>query len=367
MSVRPWDLRNIHQALYHDADGNVALRTGFVGNIVIAGDVNVPGSVDAHISEIGTSGNLTVPWMPVSLDGNANVRVTSLPNVNAAVTGTVSVSSITSNVNVNPITGNVSVTQGTSPWAISGNVTTVGNLTNDGKPWQLQVAQGQIAGVTGLSIAGYGNAIGTSYVPAWELNTVYTYFPSAQVVRVWSSSASDINVSVLINGLDANYIQQSETVVLTNGTTGILSTKQFLRINSIAVAGSVQNVGSIRIGSSDKTITSAYMGNATNITAGRSQMSVYTVPAGYTFYLTQSNWYTNQVGSQTALYRSWTQTPTGIVSIVLTFPMQQQYNSTKVVPRPYPEKTDIQWQVASSTGTSEIGGQVEGYLIANTL
>jgi hypothetical protein len=96
-------------------------------------------------------------------------------------------------------------------------------------------------------------------------------------------------------------------------------------------------------------------------------MSIYTVPAGYTFYLTQSNWYTNQTGSQTALYRSWTQSPTGLVMVVLTFPMQQQYNSVKVVPRPYPEKTDIQWQVASSTGTSKIGGQIEGYLILNTL
>lgn len=171
---------------------------------------------------------------------------------------------------------------------------------------------------------------------------------------------------MLINGLDSNYVQQTETVVLTNGITGVLSTKQFLRINSISLAGTVQNVGSISVGDSGKTITSAYMGNATNITAGRSQMSIYTVPAGYTFYLTQSNWYTNQVGSQTALYRSWTRSPTGIISIVLTFPMQQQYNSTKVVPRPYPEKTDIQWQVASSQGTSQIGGQIEGYLIANS-
>ena len=41
-----------------------------------------------------------------------------------------------------------------------------------------------------------------------------------------------------------------------------------------------------------------------------------------------------------------------------------EYNSLKVVPRPYPEKTDIQWQVSSANNVA-IGGQIEGYLISN--
>lgn len=326
--VAPWYLRNITQALaLNETTGNVYVRT------------------DAQLS-LSNVGNVIVSDVSVHDLGNIDISGNTMP-----VT----------------VIGNVNVTQGTTPWSVTGNVTAslTGNALPTGKPWQLQVAQGQVAGVTGLSISGYGASIGTSFIPAWELNTAYTYLPSAQVVRVWSSSASDTNVSVLINGLDSNYVLQTETVVLTNGVTGVLSTKQFLRINSIVLTGTVQNVGNISVGNSGKTITLAYMGNVSNITAGRSQMSIYTVPAGYTFYLTQSNWYTNQVGSQTALYRSWTQSPTGIVNIVLTFPMQQQYNSTKVVPRPYPEKTDIQWQVASSTNTSGIGGQIEGYLIAN--
>lgn len=232
-------------------------------------------------------------------------------------------------------------------------------------PWDLQVAMGDIPGVVGLSISGYSSNVGTAYIPAWEDGS-YVYFDSAQQVRVWSESASDINVSVLVSGLDASYNILTETVTLTNGTTGVLTTGSFLRVNNINLTRIPQNVGKLHAGSSDKSITLAYIGTSTNNSAGRSQMTVYTVPAGYTFYLTQSNWYTNQTGSQTALYRSWTQSPTGLINIVLTFPMQQQYNSTKVVPRPYPEKTDIQWQVASSSGTSNIGGQIEGYLIINT-
>lgn len=228
--------------------------------------------------------------------------------------------------------------------------------------FNLAVAQGRVPGVTGLSISGYSPSVGSTFVPAWSDGS-YVYFNAAQQVRVWSTSASDTNVSVMIDGLDADYVQQSETVVLTNGITGVLTTKMFLRINTIRLTRTPQNVGQIHAGSSDKAITLAYINNiASGNGAGRSQMTVYTVPAGYTFYLTQSNWYT--AGSQPVVYRSWTQTPDGLVNIVLSFPLLSEYNSLKVVPRPYPEKTDIQWQVSSANNVA-IGGQIEGYLISN--
>lgn len=235
------------------------------------------------------------------------------------------------------------------------------NTTLQSADFNQQVAMGKVPGVTGLSISGYRLSNSTAFLPAWE-DGVYVYFPSAQVVRVWSESESDNNVSVLINGLDANYVQQTETVVLTNGKTGVLTTKQFLRINSISLTRAPNNVGLIHAGSSDKTITLAYIGTLSNNSAGRSQMTVYTVPAGYTFYLTQSNWYIN--GNSPAAYRSWTQRPDGLINIILTFPILDQYNSLKVVSRPYAEKTDIQWQ-ASVPNNTAIGGQIEGYLISN--
>lgn len=226
----------------------------------------------------------------------------------------------------------------------------------------LNIARGMVKGVTGLSISGYSAAVTTSFVPLWEINGAYTYLSSAQVLRVWSDSASDTNVSILISGLDANYDQITETVVLTNGTTGVLTTKQFLRVNNAATIGSVNAVGTICIGSSDKSITVAgiFDGN------GRSQMSVYTVPNGYTFYLSQVNVYTNSNGSQHVNYRSYTQQPNGLTTKVLQFPLTTQYNSIKIVPRPYTAKTDIQWQ-CNSTGTSQVGIQIEGFLIQNPI
>lgn len=235
--------------------------------------------------------------------------------------------------------------------------------TGESMPFNLEVALGKVPGVTGINISGYYSSVGTSYVPLWDSGVDYVYFPSAQTVRVWSSSASDINTSIAINGLDENYLPISETVILNDGTVGVTTIKNFLRINSINLTRTPMNVGIISAGSSDKSITLTTI----EAGAGRSQMTVYTVPAGYTFYLTQSNWYTNQTGNQTALYRSWTRNATGVINIILTFPLVQSYNSVKIVPRPYPEKTDIQWQVASSSGSSRIGGQIEGYLIQNSL
>lgn len=229
--------------------------------------------------------------------------------------------------------------------------------------FNLAVAQGRVPGVSGLSISGYRQSTGLVFLPAWE-DGAYVYFPSAQIVRVWSSSTSDVNVSVRIDGLDADYVQQTETVVLTNGTIGVLTTKQFLRINSISLTRSPNNVGQLHAGSSDKSITLAYINAiSAGTSAGRSQMTVYTVPAGYTFYLTQSNWYINS--NSPAAYRSWTQRPDGLINIVLTFPILDSYNSTKVVARSYTEKTDIQWQ-ASVPNNTAVGGQIEGYLISNT-
>lgn len=229
-------------------------------------------------------------------------------------------------------------------------------------PFELAVARGKIPGITGISISGYFATVDATWQPLWDIGGAYTYFPSAQVVRVWSNSGSDTNVSVLISGLDANYLPITETVVLTNGTTGVLSTKQFLRVNSAVVTGTVNAIGTLRIGSSDKAITLAGILDG----AGRSQMTLYTVPAGYTFYLTQSNFYTNQNGSQYANYRSFTQNPSGLTTKVLQFPFTTVYNSVKIVARPYTEKTDIQWQCSSSV-SSQIGGQIEGYLISNSI
>ncbi|CAB4125099.1 hypothetical protein UFOVP58_62 [uncultured Caudovirales phage] len=316
------------------------------GSITITGNVNVGTTVSVtstpespvhtHLTEVGTSGILTTPYLPVA--------------------GTVE---ITNDVgNPIPISKNTSVNGVENPlaveWAYNSGATII--------PWEIQVGRGKIPGITGLSIAGYQAAVPTEWVPIWEYPRAYVYPTVAEPLRVWSSSALDTNLSVLISGLDANYSPISETVVLTNGLTGVLTTQSFFRVNNISLTRLPMNIGNVSIGNSSRTNELCTI----QPDCGRSQMTIYTVPAGYTFFLSQVNVLTNQTGSQTALFRSYTRSVNGVTNTILTFPFTTIYNSVKIVTRPYAEKTDIQWQVQSSQGTSRIGGQIEGYLISNT-
>lgn len=333
-------LTNLTNALYLTEGDDVAIRTGITGDIIISGTVNIPGNVTVdstpenpvhtHLTEVGTSGTLNVPYLPIG----GSVNIGTMPEVEIK------------NDSGNPIP---------VEWIYGNGATLI--------PWEVQVARGKITGVTSLNISGYNSSIGTSYVPLWYGNTTYTYPLSAAQMRIWSDSASDTNVSVTISGLDSNYAPLTETITLTNGATGVLTVNSFLRINTLSLSRIPMNVGNIFCGNSDK---SAYY-CAIEAGAGRSQQTTYTVPAGYTFYLAQSNWYTNNTGNNVGLYRSWTQTYTGIINIILEFPFPVNYTSRKTAPRAYPEKTDIQWQVQSKSGSASIGGQIEGILIANSV
>jgi hypothetical protein len=234
----------------------------------------------------------------------------------------------------------------------------------------MQVARGLVTGCTVVNIYGYQAALPNSsaatYYPVWENTTAYAYPGSATTMLLWSSSASDTNVSVLISGLDASYNQISETKVLTNGTTGVTTANSYLRINGIQVTGTVNAVGTLNLGNAGKTVQYAEIiaGN------GKSQAMIYTVPNGYTFYLTRSNAYSNQSGNTInnfCGYRVWTQSSAGLIQILLQAPFTTAYQTVRVSPRPYTQKTDIQWQATGgpSSGTSQIGIGVEGVLIAN--
>ena len=230
-------------------------------------------------------------------------------------------------------------------------------------PQYLQVARGLVTGASVVNIYGYQPSVGTTFIPVWENATTYTYPGSASTMLLYSSSGSDTAVSVLISGLDASYNNLSETKVLTNGTTGVTTANSYLRINTITVTGSNNAVGTLYLSNAGKTTTYA------QITAGngKNQAMIYTVPNGYTFYLTRVNAYTNQVGnlsSSYCTYRVFTQNSSGLITILLQAPFGNNYTSYRVAPRAYAAKTDIQWQANTPSSTAAVGIAVEGILIA---
>jgi len=107
---------DLHMAMDYRDDGKPALRviTTFDGNIIIEGDVNIPGTVTVnstpedpvhnHIVEVGTSGLLNVPYMPIGgtvsigSDGTVSLSantLSALENINATVSGTVELGATT--------------------------------------------------------------------------------------------------------------------------------------------------------------------------------------------------------------------------------------------------------------------------------
>lgn len=229
--------------------------------------------------------------------------------------------------------------------------------------WNMQVAAGKVPGASLVNLYGYQAAVDGAWIPVWENAAAYTYPADAgETMTLYSSSASDTAVSVLIDGLDANYVMQSETLVLTNGTTGVSTTKQYRRINNMRITGTNNPVGIIRLANTGKTITYAQIAIGT----GKTQWSMYTVPAGYTFYLNRVTAAASATSAAKVLgYRVFQQF-NGLTSLLLQSPWIDTYETNRVVPNPYPEKTSIQWQVTSDT-TSQVGVRVEGLLIKNDL
>lgn len=227
-----------------------------------------------------------------------------------------------------------------------------------------QIAMGKVPGVSLVNLYGYQATVDGTFIPVWENATTYTYPPDAgTLMLLYSSSASDTNVSVLIEGLDANFVMQSETLVLTNGTTGVQTTKSYRRINNMRVVGSVNAVGGLFLSSLDKVTPYAIIAAG----VGKSQTSMYTVPAGYTFYLNRVTASASATSAAKVLgYRVYQLSSTGLSSLLLQSPWIDLYETNRVVPNPYVEKTSIQWQVTSDT-TSQVGIRVEGILVSNSL
>ena len=181
----------------------------------------------------------------------------------------------------------------------------VASVTRAGayEPFDLQVARGQIYGHSVVSLFGYQSSVTTTAIPIWENATTYTYITSASTLSLVSTSASDdTSAKILISGLDSSFNPISETLAM-NGTGAVTTVNSYFRVNSLLMVspgtGQSTNVGTITLKQSSNIVAQI------NVGIGKSQSTIYTVPAGYTFYLdlaevNSSNSYT---GSTIITYR----------------------------------------------------------------
>jgi len=245
------------------------------------------------------------------------------------------------------------------------NLGVIRSITQVGtyEPFELQVARGQITGHSTVNIYGFQPTVSTTQIPAWEVASGYTYPTVATLMNLVSSEAGDTSATVVIQGLDAGFNPISEVLAL-NGTTDVVTTNLYLRINSMAVR-SGSPTGAITL--KDPTNTTTYA--RINALIGRTQMSIYTVPAGHTFFLSRVNVYASLNGftADFLTYRNVsTLNPSGVRSITQQAPFTNSYEAQRVMPRPFVEKTDIQLQCRTSANTAAVSISAEGVLIANS-
>lgn len=195
---------------------------------------------------------------------------------------------------------------------------TISSISRQGayEPFELQVSRNQIMGHRVVNVFGYNADVDTALETVWPQGGVLTRPAAALAMTVSSSSTDDAAAgtgarTVVIQGLDANYNEVSETVTL-NGQTAVTMATEMIRVNYmfVASAGSGNTAaGTIYVGTG--TVTTGVPATIYNMIAlgyNTSLTGSYTVPAGHTGYVVS--------GLFTAGQLSGTQAVTGELALI---------------------------------------------------
>jgi hypothetical protein len=254
----------------------------------------------------------------------------------------------------------------------------VSSITRMGKnePFELQVARGQITMHSSFCQFGINATVGTSNETVWIGSNTYTFPAAASVLKVSSSSASDAAAgtgarTVQIQGLNAAYEAVVETVTL-NGQTEVNTTNSYLRVNKMTVltAGSGgTSVGNIYAGTGTVTAgVPAVVVNQTGILSNESESAFYTVPAGFTAYITRWTMSSGNGTANTHTRFTLRVRPQGGVfgtKALYNLPGSGIYECEAAFPLPIPEKADLDVLAATSVDSATASTQLQIMLIKN--
>lgn len=224
----------------------------------------------------------------------------------------------------------------------------------------LAIAKGESNNYEPRNIFGYNALIGTSYIPAWENNTAYTQ-PTTGLNMTVTSNVADDGVIIRIIGLDVNYEIIEENVTL-NSAVPPTTTLEFFRINDvITTSGNAENDITVANGG----ITYAKIRGG----EGKNQASIYTVPAGYSFYLMRIDAFCASASqnNRQIYFRNFVCLESGVKLRVAETSFLEMMHIQRQVPFRYNEKTDIEFQLRGSGGEQYISVFGEGVLIKNTI
>jgi len=222
----------------------------------------------------------------------------------------------------------------------------------------LAIAKGESNGYASRNIFGYNALVGTSYIPLWENNTVYTY-PTQPLTMTVTSNVADNGVQVRIIGLDGDYNVITEVVTL---AVSVATTQQFFRINDVVtISGNAAN--DITVSNGGITYAKVRGGD------GKNQASIYTVPAGHSLYLVRIDAFcaTAAQNNRQIFFRNLACLPSGVKLRVAETSFLETMHIQRQVPFRYNEKTDIEFQLHGSSGEQFVSVFGEAILCKNVI
>ena len=206
---------------------------------------------------------------------------------------------------------------------------------------------------------GFNAAISTDEETVWDAGGVYSYPSAAGSVSVVSTDAADDLAGtgaqkITIEGLNENWLPQSLEIDM-DGTVASTDATTFRRVYRayISQAGSSEvNAGDISISIGGSV--------AAKISAGQGQtlMAIYTVPAGFTGYITQ--WSFSSGASASNKYLDGRLVVRKNAGIIQTKARSTIQNTAFVQDLPkatvVSEKDDIEIRAVTSSGTDAVSG-----------
>lgn len=227
--------------------------------------------------------------------------------------------------------------------------------------FNLDVSRGAVPGHTNIFIGGRARLVpNNTEATIWNVGGLYPWAvwnTGGGTLSIVSTSASDTAITVLLDGLDVNYAQQTEVVVV-NGLTPVVTTKTFIRLNSATNIGSNAIVGQVNISRNGTVV------GRINADKQSTSMSIYTVPAGYTAFSVWADF--GILGNASAELRALWRFFGGVFIGVYATPVTaQSYQAMPILPGAIPEKTDIDNRVALGTNNLDASSNQQLLLIQN--
>lgn len=240
--------------------------------------------------------------------------------------------------------------------------------------FSLNLVREKIPGITSEFKFGRSVAVTTTESVIWDDGGNYTFLTAAEKMDIVSDDVNDTVLgsgarTVVIFGLDANFEEIIEIVVM-NGTTIVTTLQSFIRVFRVLVLTSGTNdpindanKGNITITSNSTTALQAKI----LINNGQTLMTVYTVPAGKTAYVTGASLSCGQ-GKECLFKGKFRNGPTSEYAFSVKFAIdlyQSSYFGTFANPLRVPEKTDALWTAQTSVGTIDATASYGMILIDN--